>query len=54
VFASLAAAEGGAGAGGAAIVCAGLAGFFIWLGFFKRMFHMLERRLIDIQAGSTR
>lgn len=51
VFASLAAAGGGGpGAGAASVVFATMAIGLVAIGFFKRMFHMLERRLIDIES----
>jgi hypothetical protein len=44
----------GEGAGAAGIVTVGLGVVALWLGFFMRMFHMIERRLMDIQTSLSR
>jgi hypothetical protein len=53
-FAMLAAVGGAEGAAGFAGVVGVIAVTLFATGFLKRMFHMIERRLIDIQADHRR
>jgi hypothetical protein len=53
-FALLAAAGGAEGAGGFAAAVGTIAVTLFATGFLKRMFHMIERRLIDIQEDRRR
>lgn len=49
LFAAVAAAGGGSGAAGAAGFCLTIGALLIGIGFWVRLFAMLELRLIDLQ-----
>lgn len=51
VFAGLAAAGGGEGAGGFSVICLSLAVGSVVIGFWIKLFGAVERRLIDIQTA---